>query len=71
MQKWTIKKADANTKRLPEVEMAGLEPASRTLIDAVTTLISGDWFFVDCYIANNVQSLIPGEYSCGPQGLIA
>jgi len=51
--------------------MAGLEPASRTLIDAVTTLISGDWFFVDCYIANNVQSLIPGEYSCGPQGLIA
>jgi len=27
--------------------MAGLEPASRTLIDAVTTLISGDWFFVD------------------------
>ena len=51
--------------------MAGLEPASRTLIDAVTTLISGDCFFVDCYIANNVQSLILGVYSCGPQGLIA
>jgi len=29
------------------VEMAGLEPASRTLLDKATTLISGVWIFVN------------------------
>jgi len=48
--------------------MAGLEPASKTLLDAVTTLISGDWVFVSRLHRQQRSSPYPEKVPAHPLG---
>ncbi len=46
-----------------KVEMAGVEPASRTLLETATTLIFGVLSFAFRYSADRVRNTIPELYS--------
>ncbi len=46
--------------------MAGIEPASRTLLETATTLIFGSCVFMFRDSADKVRNTIPDDYSTDP-----